>query len=198
MGFIASNATSRSVLGLASPSGAASLPGPENITRAVLPNGIVVLARTNFNSPSVVVSGYVQCGALFEPDEKLGLADFTASALMRGTQRYSFQQIYDSLESVGANLSVEGSTHSAGFGGKALSEDLDLLLGLLADALRIPKFPENQVERLRTQILTRLAIRAQDTGEMASLAFDSIVYSNHPYSRPEVYSERFRPNCLLR
>jgi len=166
-------------------SATASLPGPDNITRTRLANGITVLTRANFNSPSVVVSGYIQCGGLFESDEKLGLADFTAAALMRGTEARAFQDIYDALESVGANLSFEGSTHTTGFGGKALVEDLDLLLGLLADGLRRPVFPDSQVERLRAQILTRLAIRAQDTGEMASLIFDSIVYANHPYSRPE-------------
>jgi zinc protease len=41
------------------------------------------------------------------------------------------------------------------------------------------------VERLRAQLLTALAIRAQDTAEMVSLAFDQIVYRGHPYSRPE-------------
>ena len=89
------------------------------------------------------------------------------------------------MESAGASLGFDGGTHTTGFGGKALVEDLDMLLGLLADGLRRPVFPESQVERLRAQILTRLAIRAQDTGEMASLIFDSIVYANHPYSRPE-------------
>jgi zinc protease len=60
-----------------------------------------------------------------------------------------------------------------------------LLLELMAEAFRQPSFPEEQVERLRTQIMTRLAIRAQDTGEMASLAFDSLVYVGHPYRFPE-------------
>jgi zinc protease len=41
------------------------------------------------------------------------------------------------------------------------------------------------VERLRAQLLTGLAIRAQDTNEMASLAFDQLVYAGHPYSRPD-------------
>ena len=166
-------------------SGSESLPGPGNITRAQLSNGIVVLARSNFNSPSVVVSGYLKCGSLFDPLEKLGLADFTASALMHDTQTRSFQEIYEALESVGANLSIEGSTHSTGFGSKALAEDLKLLLQLLSEALRQPSFPEQQVERLRTQIMTRLAIRAQDTGEMAAQAFDSLAYADHPYRLPE-------------
>lgn len=48
-----------------------------------------------------------------------------------------------------------------------------------------PVFPEDQIELLRARLLTSLAIRAQDTREMASLAFDQIVYPGHPYSRPE-------------
>jgi len=162
-----------------------SFPGPEDITRTQLPNGIVVLARPNFNSPSVVLNGYLSVGNLFDPDEKLGLAGFTASALMRGTARRSFQEIYEALESVGASLGFNGGTHTTGFGGRALAEDLDLLLAILDETLRQPAFPMEQVERLRAQILTGLAIRAQDTGEMASLAFDQVVYAGHPYSRPE-------------
>ena len=133
----------------------------------------------------MVINGYLPAGGLFDPDDKLGLADFTASALMRGTAQHTFQEMYDLLESVGASLGVGGGTHTTSFSGKALAEDLDLLLELLAECLRQPVFPADQVERLRAQLLTGLAIRAQDTGEMASLAFDQMVYAGHPYSRPE-------------
>lgn len=162
-----------------------SLPGSDDITRVQLPNGLVVLSRANFNSPSVVINGYLMAGGILDPDERLGLADFTAACLMRGTRENSFQEIYDLLESAGASLGTGSGIHTTIFNGKALAEDLDLLLGLLAEALRHPVFPGAQVERLRAQLLTGLAIRAQDTGEMASLAFDQLVYPGHPYSRPE-------------
>lgn len=162
-----------------------SLPGPDDITRVVFANGITVLARTNFNSPSVVIGGYLPCGSLFDTDEKLGLADFTASGLLRGSEKRDFQKVFDDLESAGANLSFSAGNHSAGFTGRCLSEDLPLLLDILADALRHPVFPNEQVERLRAQSLTGLAIRAQDTAEMASLTFDQIVFAGHPYARPD-------------
>jgi zinc protease len=162
-----------------------SLPGPEDIVRRELPNGTIVLYRPNMHSLSVVITGYLSAGAIFEPDDKLGLAGFTALALMRGTAQHDFQRIYDGLESNGASLGIDGGTHSIGFYGHALAEDLDLLTGTLAEALRQPVFPADQVERLRDQLLTGLAIRGQDTSEMASLAFDELVYAGHPYSRPE-------------
>ena len=162
-----------------------SLPGPDNITRATLPNGITVLARANFNSPSIVISGYLHAGSLFEEDSKAGLASFTASALMRETVPHDFQEIYDALESAGASLGYNGGTHTTGFGGKALVEDLELLLDLLSETLRQPTFPQEQVERLRAQLMTGLAIRAQDTRQMAHLTFDQIIYKGHPYGRSE-------------
>ncbi len=162
-----------------------TLPGPEDITRAQLANGIVVLSRSNFNSSSVVINGLLPAGALFDPHEKLGLADFTASALMRGTAARDFQEIYDILESAGASLGISSATHTVGFSGKALVEDLPILLTLAAEALRQPVFPPEQVERLRAQLMTSLAIRAQDTREMAELAFDQLIYRHHPYRHPE-------------
>lgn len=162
-----------------------SIPGADDIKRVELANGIVVLARENPNSQAVTLRGYLLAGSLFDPDEKLGLADFVASALMRGTAKREFQAIYDSLESVGASFGFSGGTHTSGFGGRSLAEDLPLLLDLLNESLRHPTFPKGQVERLRAQLLTGLALRAQDTRDMASLIFDELVYRDHPYARAE-------------
>ena len=161
-----------------------SIPGADDITRVVLENGIVVLARENPNSLSVNLRGYLHAGSLLDPDDKLGLADFVADGLMRGTARREFQAIYDALESVGANFGFSSGTHTASFGGKSLAEDLPLLLDILNEGLRTPVFPGDQVEKLRAQLLTGLALRAQDTRDMASLIFDDLVYRQHPYARP--------------
>jgi zinc protease len=162
-----------------------SLPGPEDIFRTVLPNGITILTRTNQTSPSVAFSGYLPAGSVFDPREKLGLAAFTAAALMRGTAYRSFQEIYDDLETAGASLGFSASTHTVGFGGRSLAEDLPMMLKLLAECLLQPVFPAEQVERLRSQAMTSFAIRAQDTAEMASLTFDEILFAGHPYALPE-------------
>jgi zinc protease len=162
-----------------------SLPGPEDIHREVLSNGITVLTRTNFNSPSVTIAGYIQAGSLFDPDKKLGLADYAASSLMRGTVKHTFDSLYNELESVGASLGFDSGLHSTSFHGRALSEDLSLILHLLSETLRKPVFPKEEVEKLRHHLLTGLAVRMQDTSDMADLTFDEILYRNHPYGRSE-------------
>ena len=146
----------------------ANLPGPENITRTQLPNGLTILCRANYNSPSVFISGYLPVGAIFDPDEQLGLAGFTASMLMRGTEHRDFTHINNTLESVGATLGLSSGTHLTSFGGMALSEDLDMLLSILAEVLQQPIFPSDQVERLRAQLLTSLSIRDNTTSSMAT------------------------------
>ena len=161
-----------------------SLPGPETIRRQILPNGIVFLGRENFSSPSVVLSGYLWAGALQEKPERAGLAAMTAASLMRGTQERTFEQIYESIESIGARLSFSAGKHSTSFSGKALAEDLGMLLDLLLEVLRQPSFPKRQVDRLRAEMLTALAIRDQETGARADLAFNGLIYPGHPYSVP--------------
>lgn len=162
-----------------------SLPGPDDITREVLPNGITILTRANFNSPSVVVTGYFGAGALMDPDDKLGLAEYVSYALMRGTKNRTFDNIYNELEAVGASLGFSSGVHTSGFNARSLVEDLPLLLKLLSESLIAPAFPKAEMERLRAQLLTGLAIRAQDTSDMASMLFDQILFKGHPYSRPE-------------
>ncbi len=170
-----------------------TLPGPDDIFRATLPNGITFLSRPNFNSPSVSVTGYLPAGAIFENDEKLGLADFVASSLMRGTQKRTFDAIYNQLESVGASMGFNSGVHNASFGGRSLAEDLPLLLKLLSESLCTPTFPAKEIEKLRTQLLTGLAIREQDTSDMASMLFDKMLFEGHPYSRPtDGYTETIK------
>jgi zinc protease len=161
----------------------ASYPSPETIARTELPNGITLLVSENHDSPAVVLSGYLWAGSLGEAPGQAGLANLTAAMLLRGTEDRSFGEINQALESVGAQLGFHGGVHTAGFGGKALAEDLDLLLAILADCLRRPIFPSDETEKLQGQILTDLQRREHDTRRMADLTFNALLYPDHPYGR---------------
>ena len=161
-----------------------SLPGSDDIICHTLKNGIKLLTRVNFNSPTVVFKGYLPAGSLSDPDNLLGLASFTAAALMTGTRQHDFQSLYNTIESFGANLGFSGNTLFTNFSGQCLEEDLPTLLQLTAEALKDPVFPAKQFNRLKAQFLTMLAIRAQDTAEMAAMAFDKLIFKGHPYQNP--------------
>ena len=58
-----------------------SIPGPDSIVRREFPNGMTVLVRENFSSPSVVIDGLLRAGAVDEPAEQAGLASFAGVVL---------------------------------------------------------------------------------------------------------------------
>ncbi|MDK2982300.1 MAG: zinc protease [Chloroflexota bacterium] len=161
-----------------------NLPGPESIRRSSLPNGITLLTYTNANVSSIYMVGLLNNGGALDPLDKLGLAHFTASMLSRGTQRHSFQEFHRELEDRGANLSFSCGANNTWFRGRALAEDLETLIALSAESLRQPAFRPEYFERLRAQLLAGLAIREQDTGEVASLLFDQHLFPGHPYGLP--------------
>ncbi len=164
-----------------------AVPDSSSIVRQQISNGLVVLVHENHSNPSVVLSGYLRGGAVLETPAQSGLASFTASMLRRGTATRSFADINESLEAVGASLSVGSGRHITDFGGKCLSEDLPLLLDIMTDVLTHPVFPEEHLEKVRGQVLTGLQERDNDTRSMASLTFHQLLFgADHPYGRSPV------------
>jgi len=161
----------------------ASYPGPDTIHRRVLDNGITVLVYENMFSNTIAIEGVVRAGALADPPEKAGLADFTADLLIRGSHSRTFEETSEALESIGAGVSFGASRHTSGFSTHSLAEDIDLVLDIAADALCRPTFPAEQIERLRGQTITGLQMRANDTRSMARLTFHELAYPAHPFSR---------------
>jgi zinc protease len=161
-----------------------SIPGPHNIVRREYANGMTVLVKENFSSPSVVIDGLLRAGAADDRAGQEGLSAFTASCLMRGTARRSFAQIYEEIEAVGAAVDVSSGINVTPFGGKSLAEDLPLVVDILADVLQQPVFPKGEVEKERGEILTDLQERANNTRRMASLTFRELLYpADHAYRR---------------
>lgn len=167
-----------------------NLPGPDTITRVTFDNGITVLVYENFAAQSVVMMGSLRVGSTSEDPAQNGLAALTINALLRGTQTRDFAALASALEDIGADLSYGVGGLRSPFFGKALAEDLPVLVDVLADTLREPAFPPEQVERLRGEVLTGLQIRQQDTRYRAIRAFYETLY---PAPHPLHYSPRGTP-----
>lgn len=160
-------------------------PSKATIHREQLENGITVLVYERPGAQSVVIEGYLRAGALAETAVNSGLASYTAVSLLRGSQNHSFEQIYEALESVGAELAFSSGYHLTSLSAQCLAEDTDLILNLLANVLRQPSFPEPLLTQLQGQIITGLQMRANNTQQMASLTFRELIYPNHPYGRSQ-------------
>jgi len=79
-------------------------------------------------------------------------------------------------------LSFSSGVFNTGFFAKSLAEDLPMMLDLLAEALRQPTFPADEIERERGEWLTSLQERSNSTRSRASLAFYEAAYpESHPF-----------------
>ena len=154
------------------------------VQREVLPNGIAVVGNESSANPSVVLRVAVRSGSLFDPPGKEGLASFAARMQLRGTKRHTFQQLNELTDSLGATLGVDGLTQISQVTFRCLREDFGRMVEVVAELLREPVFPEDQLERYRGEVLARLREQANDTGSMAEKAFGELAYpAGHPYAR---------------
>jgi zinc protease len=163
------------------------LPKSDNVTREVLDNGLTLLIYENHNVESVVVDGSLRAGAVYEDRTRGGTAAMVAGALMSGTQYRDFATINSALEDIGAEFSYGAGTFKVGYNGKALAEDLPVLIDTLADTLMHPTFPDEQVTRLRGERLTWLQYQQQDTRWQSGRLFRETLYPPH---HPFHYSSR--------
>lgn len=150
-----------------------------------LSNGITLIVKENHHTQSVVIQGRLSGGANLDPPEKTGLAAFTTGLMGRGTARHSFAEINEIVESVGAMLRFNCGRHLTTVSSKSLSEDFDLLVGLMVEGLTGPTFPPEEIERVRGQLITGLRELQESTRGLAQLYFRESLYGlDHPYGRP--------------
>ena len=166
-----------------SPVTASALPGPHDILRRTLPNGITILAHETWSAPLVVLEGYLLVGNLDEPAGLPGLASFTTGMLGRGTLRRSFTEINETVEAVGASVGFGADRHITGFSIEVADRGLDLVLDVLADELNKDRFSCRARGEFRGLRMTAIAERENDTRQMAGRAFRELMFGAHPLGR---------------
>lgn len=150
--------------------------------RTVLPNGLVLIIHENHSNTTIAISGSVNAGSYFDPPGKEGTAQMTADMLERGTLKRSSLDIAKELDFVGASSSVNPGVESVRFSGQALTKDFGLAMDILSDMLRNPTFPSDQLEKLRSEAVSRLQQERESPDDMAQRAFGNKLYpSGHPY-----------------
>jgi zinc protease len=161
------------------------------VTRTVLENGIVVIVSENRSAPTIALQGNMAtAGGVRDPKDRPGLSSMTAGMLNRGTEKRSSLQIAQELESAGASTSFGVEDDALTFSGSALSKDFDRLLDVLADQLRRPTFPSEELDKLRQQSLAGLQRELEDPDSMARRAFLRRIYPDGHPLRPSTVAEQ--------
>jgi len=152
-------------------------------TREVLANGVTVLAKRTSTTPAVTLIANLRAGSVHDPAELPGVAHFISRTIDRGTERYSADELAEQLDSRGVTLTASVTRHTLSLACTCLVEDLDDVLGLVAEVVMRPSFPVVEVDRRRGEIVTLIR---QDEDNPAAVAVEtlmSMLYGSHPYGR---------------
>lgn len=155
-----------------------------NPIRFVMPNGLTVLVLGQHSLPIVQIHALIRAGSAQDPEEKAGLANLVASLLDKGTTTRTAKQIAEQIEFVGGTLTTKASEDFTTASVRVLTKDTGLGFELLADILLRPTFPEDELERVRSQVLGGIASEKDDPGLVAAKAFNQLVFEGHPYRWP--------------
>ncbi|MGH7720695.1 MAG: M16 family metallopeptidase [Gemmatimonadaceae bacterium] len=124
-----------------------------------------------------------RAGSTAEPEGKSGVAEVTAALLTRGTTTRSAEEIADAIGFVGGQLDAAASSEGVGITTVVLTESLDTGLALLADVVLRPTFPEAELERLRTRMLSTLELQLSQPDALVERRFQQEIFGAHPYGR---------------
>lgn len=155
------------------------------VEEARLKNGIPVVFARRATVPVVRVSVSFDAGNAADDKAKLGTAALTTALLDEGTKTRSSVQIAEEQERLGASIGASNGMDSTNVGLYALKPNLDASLGLLADVIRNPAFAPAEVERIRGQLLTRIAAEKTEPMPIAQRLLPPLLYgAAHPYGIP--------------
>ncbi len=161
---------------------ALKLPKLERITLA---NGLKVVLAERHEIPVVNFGLMIDSGYAADQFAAPGAAALVANLLNQGTRKRNALEISEQLAQLGATLNVGASMDAITARFSALKSNLDPSLGILADVVINPVFP--QADFLREQKLQLAAIDREKTEPvaMALRVLPELIYGKgHAYSEP--------------
>lgn len=149
-----------------------------------LTNGLQVLVVLHHEQPSVSFRLLIRAGAMQEPEDRPGVANFVAGLLSQGTKTRTAGQIADQIESAGGIIGAGSGNELSFVSGAVVKDQTDLMLALAADMVQNPAFSQDEIDRRRSQTLSSLDVSYDDPDYLANLVFNRLVFGYHPYGRP--------------
>ncbi len=119
------------------------------VRKTVLPNGMRLLVKEDHRLPFVEVRAVLRGGVLAESMADSGVTGLMTKMLMKGTTRRSAEEIAVAIESVGGSMDTYAGNNSFGVTMEVLRGDFSGGLEMLAEVLRTPSFPAEELERER-------------------------------------------------
>lgn len=153
------------------------------IQRVVSPNGIEAWLVEDHTLPLITMKIAFRGGAAQDPDEKSGLAKFTAATIDEGSGDLDSQAFQARLQDLAIRLNFDAGRDTFEGNLKTLTEHSDEAFRLFGQALNNPRFDEEPVERMRAQILNAIRASQQNPQHIAGRAWINTALPGHAYAR---------------
>ena len=140
--------------------------------------------------PMVDIQIVFDAGSTRDADS-LGIAMLTNSLLAEGANGEDADTISNGFESLGAIYTADVGYDSASLQLRSLT-DAELLTEAIENFKKVistPDFPNDALERKRSQMLIAIKAKEQSPGAIAKDAFMSAIYQSHPYGKPSEGNE---------
>jgi zinc protease len=122
------------------------------VDRFTLKNGLEVLVVPRPDVPVVDLLLTLKAGGNDEPIDQVGLAQFVASMLHKGTQKRTADQISQLVDFAGASFGVSADDYHSVASCHARARDLPLCLDLTSDVMAHATFPESEMKEVHDQL----------------------------------------------
>lgn len=148
---------------------------------ADLRNGLQVNTIVTDQLPVVYATLVVRSGGESDPARLPGLAGLVAQMLKEGTTKRSSAEIAEAIEFLGADLWATSDEENTYVGVRALAEQFDVVMAILAEVAGKPAFNDKELEKLKRRELDRLALSEREPRYIARRTFYRQLYGPHPY-----------------
>ena len=161
-------------------------PGPapeiefEEPASFTLDNGLEVIVSENHEMPLVSFQLAVDVDPVKEKDA-VGYVSAASNLLRNGTSEREKAEIDEAVDFIGARL----STFENGLYASCLSKHTDKLLDVVADVVKNPTFPDEEVEKYKKKSKSQLASSATDASFISRRVGRKLRNGDHPYGEIE-------------
>jgi predicted Zn-dependent peptidase len=146
-----------------------------------LDNGVRVRFVPREGVPAVMLNAQFLVGEFTSDAEKPGAGSIALSALTKGTRNRTADEIIEEQKRTGTSLSIRVARDRSSAMMSTLSSRIDEAAELLADVLRNPVFPKDEVLLLKKRAITGIAQSKTNPSSVAGMYIDEVLYGNHPY-----------------
>lgn len=153
------------------------------VARFTLPSGMKLYLLENHELPLISGFALVRTGNLFDPPDKIGLAEITGTVMRTGgTGARTGDQLDGLLENMAASVESRIGETSGRVSFSALSENTGDVLAMFKEVLTQPEFRQDKIDLIKSQLRSSIARRNDEADSVAGREFSETVYGrDNPY-----------------